>query len=124
MEKALGGTVQTRQGAVRQELGALRDELNHSAKSLGLETAFADEELIDTLRGTPRGHKYIELRNQLRHLDARTGLSQTEEDRLYNVLYVFFSRYYRDGDFLTQPRRGRDARYLVSYGGADIHFTY
>lgn len=121
MEEALGGTVQTRQDAVRQELGALRDELNQSARGLGLETAFSDGALIDTLSGTPRGRKYTDLNDQLRRLEAQTGLSQSEEDRLYNALYVFFSRYYRDGDFLTQPRRGRDARYLVHYGGSDVH---
>lgn len=52
------------------------------------------------------------------------AMAETELDRLYNQLYIFFSRYYRDGDFEPQPRRARNARYSVPYGGEDVHFSW
>lgn len=50
--------------------------------------------------------------------------AQSELDRLYNYLYTFFSRYYRDGDFEPQPRRSREARFSAPYNGEDVHFFW
>lgn len=57
-------------------------------------------------------------------LPEQSPLAESELDRLYNHLYIFFSRYYRDGDFEPQPRRARNARYSVPYNGEDVHFYW
>jgi len=57
-------------------------------------------------------------------LEVESTFTQTEEEHLYNHLYTFFSRYYRDGDFFTQTRRGREAKYMVPYNGEDVHFHW
>lgn len=50
--------------------------------------------------------------------------TEDEQGRLFHHLYTFFSRYYDDGDFVTRPRRGRDAAYSVPYNGQDVHFWW
>ena len=50
--------------------------------------------------------------------------TEDEQSRLFHHLYTFFSRYYDDGDFVTRPRRGRDAAYSVPYNGQDVHFWW
>ena len=50
--------------------------------------------------------------------------TEDEQGRLFHHLYTFFSRYYDDGDFVTRPRRGRNAAYSVPYNGQDVHFWW
>lgn len=50
--------------------------------------------------------------------------TEDEQGRLFHHLYTFLSRYYDDGDFVTRPRRGRDAAYSVPYNGQDVHFWW
>lgn len=50
--------------------------------------------------------------------------TEDEQGRLFHHLYTFFSRYYDDGDFVTRPRRGREAAYSVPYNGQDVHFWW
>lgn len=50
--------------------------------------------------------------------------TEDEQSRLFHHLYTFFSRYYDDGDFVTRPRRGRNAAYSVPYNGQDVHFWW
>lgn len=47
----------------------------------------------------------------------------SSKDRLYNHLYIFFSRYYADGDFIREPRRGHEGHYSVAYNGEDAAAT-
>lgn len=49
---------------------------------------------------------------------------EDEQGRIFHHLYTFFSRYYDDGDFVTRPRRGREAAYSVPYNGQDVHFWW
>ena len=46
------------------------------------------------------------------------GLRSLEDD-VYNNLIVFFSKYYSEGDFISQRRRGKST-YLVPHNGEDI----
>ncbi len=127
MQEALSGAVQSQQTALERRSRELREELEQSALNLRYDSAFSDEdarELRETFRDSPLGQEFVEILDQLQLAQAQAGLSQTEEDRLYNVLYTFFSRYYRDGDFITQQRRGHDARYFVPYSGDDVHLHW
>jgi hypothetical protein len=49
---------------------------------------------------------------------------EDEQGRIFHHLYTFFSRYYDDGDFVTRPRRRRNAAYSVPYNGQDVHFWW
>ena len=80
-----------------------------AAKDLGLGDAFLEDEVRPELAAMPKAVAYADSQGALQALADGEVFSESEEDRLYNVLYTFFSRYYRDGDFQPQQRRARDA---------------
>lgn len=109
---------------LEEKLVELATELEKAAKDLGLGDAFVDGEIRAELAAMPKAVAYADTQGALEVLDDGEVFSESEEDRLYNVLYTFFSRYYRDGDFQPQQRRARDARYSVPYNGEDVHFHW
>lgn len=125
MAEAMHGQAADRLAEVDNALETVRGELDRAATLWGIASPFVDEgELDPRIAEMPAGKRYQELTAEREHLEAAAGFSQTEEDRLYNHLYLFFSRYYADGDFIRQPRRGRDGRYSVAYNGEDVHFHW
>ncbi len=111
---ASGGADRTAQ--LDERLRVLRDELTGFAQGLGLASAFGDgETLVETLRATPKGQEYAALAQERAEAAAGAGFADTQEATVFGHLYTFFSRYYRDGDFQAQPRRGRQAQYSVPY---------
>lgn len=110
---------------IRRALEEVSSSLRENAKSLGFEDAFDSEgELLEVLKSAPIGSEYIRLRGELLRAEVESAFEQTEEDALFNHLYIFFSRYYEGGDFVALPRRGKNARYLVPYNGEDLHFSW
>ena len=124
LAEAMQGQAADRATQVRNRLKSLTDSLETVAPTLGLAGAFTDGRLDDRLTGLPAGQDYLALIEEQQRLEAAAGFTQSEEERLYNHLYLFFSRYYADGDFISQPRRGRDGRYSVAYNGEDVHFHW
>lgn len=124
MSAAFSASARDRLADVRRAIEDLRKTLDTSAQGVGLPGAFHEGQIRTFLKETPNGQRYEQLLEEQRLLEARAGFSQSEEDELYNRLYVFFSRYYRDGDFMTQPRRGRKGHYTVAYNGDDVHFHW
>lgn len=57
-----------------------------------------------------------ELRQQLARYD--TGTSE-HENAVFSHLLTFFSRYYKDGDFISQRRLKGDT-YVIPYGGEEV----
>ena len=60
--------------------------------------------------------KVKELRKKL----ASLGSSHRVEHEVYEHLYRFFSRYYEEGDFISQRRVSRNARYAIPYNGEEV----
>lgn len=113
LDQAISGEGEQRRTELVNQLEELRTSLEEAAADLGYATAFSDGAIRNELEKTPKAQKYLETQNAVASLDEGDVFSQSEEDRLYNVLYTFFSRYYRDGDFQPQQRRARQARYSV-----------
>ena len=124
IQEALADEGTTRLARLQERLTELAAKLQAAATDLGLGDAFVDGHLISNLRSTPKAQAYDAVRAELSAIQDDAFFAGTEEDRLYNVLYTFFSRYYRDGDFQPLPRRARDARYSVPYSGEDVHFHW
>lgn len=124
ISQAIGVHGSSRLEEVKRQLEELRQGLNQAAQSFGLATAFQDGVLDDRLTKLPNGQKYLEFVEELRELEAQSGFSESEEENLYKHLYDFFSRYYRDGDFVTQMRRSRNVTYVAPYHGEDVHFFW
>jgi adenine-specific DNA-methyltransferase len=101
------------QAANRKELEA---ELAQLRKQLGPaieETGAVREEF----RGVPIAQDYMKLHQQLRGLD----IAEETEARIFDDLWRFFSRYYDNGDFLTERRySSREPKFCVPYNGEEV----
>lgn len=62
--------------------------------------------------------KIDEIRNQIAQLQQASLNGNTEEE-IYDKLLTFFSRYYDEGDFISQ-RRYKDGVYAVPYSGEEV----
>ena len=71
----------------------------------------------EQFRQMPIAQEYTELRRQLQQL----AVAQETEARIFNDLWRFFSRYYDQGDFLTERRySSHEAKYCVPYNGEEV----
>jgi adenine-specific DNA-methyltransferase len=60
---------------------------------------------------------YMALRQQLQRLE----LAEETEARIFNDLWCFFSRYYDNGDFLTERRySSREPKFCIPYNGQEV----
>jgi adenine-specific DNA-methyltransferase len=95
MAEAVGTTRQDRLAEVQRRLAAQREKLDKSAQALGLIGAFAEDgAVLPALAATPVAEEYRQLSEEHRRFAVDAGFTQSEEERLYNHLYLFFSRYY------------------------------
>lgn len=124
LDQAISRKGEQRRTELENQLEELRSDLEQSAEGMGYDSAFEEGEIRPDLGKSPKAVKFLETQNALDSLDQGDVFSRSEEDRLYNVLYTFFSRYYRDGDFQPQQRRAREERYSVPYNGEDVHFHW
>lgn len=71
---------------------------------------------IDSLQdNTPKKQEYITLQKQL---SQGTDISALESD-VYSALYLFFNRYYDEGDFISK-RRYKEGVYAIPYEGEEV----
>lgn len=59
------------------------------------------------------------------YYDAKQEVEQTEiaertEAAIYQDLYRFFKRYYKDGDFIPQRRAANQEKYAIPYNGEEV----
>ncbi|MEA3350352.1 MAG: site-specific DNA-methyltransferase [Chloroflexota bacterium] len=74
-------------------------------------------DLIDDLKNIKVGQDYLELDRQLKNLN----LADETEAHIFDDLYRFFSRYYDNGDFLSQRRySSQDHKFAVPYNGEEV----
>lgn len=93
------------------------EELRNQIKSTLSEDAFDEEGNLTEYQDTKLGIEY-----QATVAEAeKAEVGEEIEKRIYNDLIHFFSRYYDDGDFLTQRRIStRDSKYAVPYNGEEV----
>ena len=66
------------------------------------------------------GKKFLQAKQNLEH----AAISAELEAQIFNDLYQFFSRYYEDGDFISQRRYGRSNKYAIPYNGEEVHLHW
>lgn len=54
--------------------------------------------------------------------EALSGVENADavEGEVYDHLLTFFSRYYEEGDFISQRRYGREGKYAIPYNGEEV----
>jgi adenine-specific DNA-methyltransferase len=124
LDAAMTHETDRRRAELSTRVNELRSELERTAAANDLPAAFEGEEIRAELAALPKAVAYTEATVALANLADDPVFGESEEDRLYNALYTFFGRYYRDGDFQPQQRRARDSRYSVPYNGEDVHFHW
>ncbi len=105
--------------AGEEEIRKIKEEFEKTRQkikeTLG-ESAFENGELKEEFRNTPLGREYYERKKQLEEIK----ISEDLERQIYNHLITFFSRYYSEGDFISQRRYGKNERYVIPYNGEEI----
>ena len=102
------------QAIEREELEA---QLAEKRAQLGA-TAFDDTgAVLEQFQSLTIAQDYMELGRQLQQLEV----AEETEARIFSDLWRFFSRYYDNGDFLTERRySSRQAKYCVPYNGEEV----
>ena len=62
--------------------------------------------------------KIEDIKSEISQLQ-QASLSGNTEEEIYDKLLTFFSRYYDEGDFISQ-RRYKDGVYAVPYSGEEV----
>ena len=79
-------------------------------------------ELTDAFRGVPVGQAYLEA--QARAATVGPHGRDAIEAAIYNHLCTFLSRYYEDGDFISQRRYSGNRRYAIPYNGEEVYLHW
>lgn len=61
----------------------------------------------------------IDIENELKEIYTNESKISEKEEQIYAHLYNFFSRYYDEGDFISQ-RRYKDEIYAIPYSGEEV----
>jgi len=102
------------QAAEREELETQLAEKRAMLGAAALDGAGA---VRQEYRSLPIAQDYMRLHKQLRQLD----LAEETEAQIFNDLWRFFSRYYDNGDFLTERRySSREPKFCVPYNGEEV----
>jgi len=91
-------------------------ELARKARAeLGPAAIAPDGELDPVLATTKPIKDYLEARQLL----AAVETSAAQRDEVFNLLFVFFSRYYDEGDFVSRRFYGARSAYAIPYNGEE-----
>ncbi len=102
-----------------QAQALLQETVQRIIATLGDDAIGDDGELAAPFRESPLGKDYLDAQSRA----AGDSRADVEKD-IYNHLYAFFSRYYEDGDFISQRRYSRNQRYAIPYNGEEVHLHW
>jgi len=121
VEESLDSLADAERIEIEDELEDRRDELR--AQLEGDDVFDPDGSLSDEFAELP-----LSAVNEYQDLWATredVAVAEETEARIFNDLYRFFSRYYKDGDFHTKRRiSSKDSKYYVPYNGEETHFHW
>ena len=108
--------------AQQAQAEAHRAEVEHRVRATLGETAIGNHSnLASEHHELPIGREYLEA--QARAADGGRGRDAVEA-AIYNHLWTFFSRYYAEGDFISQRRYSRNQRYAIPYNGEEVYLHW
>ncbi len=84
--------------------------------SFGKEAFDSEDNLSDMFAQTPAGKRFLEAKDKFQN----KSLSSQLETEVYSHLLDFFSRYYQDGDFISQRRSAIKDKYAIPYNGEEV----
>jgi len=102
-----------------EEVNSVKENIEQIKKKIKEtfgENAIEDGKLKGEFKNTPLGEKYLNTEKQL----EKIGVSEDLEKEIFNHLINFFSRYYDEGDFISQRRYGKKEKYIIPYNGEEV----
>lgn len=99
---------------------ALEEARQRVLEALGEDAIDAEGNLAEQYHNTKVGKEYMEARERAAHAQH----SEAVEVAVYNHLYTFFSRYWRDGDFISKRRYSKKERYAIPYNGEEVYLYW
>ena len=101
---------------------ALEKARQNVIETLGATALGDNDELSDAFHSFPVGRTYLDAQARASTTGAQ-GRADVEKD-IYNHLSTFFSRYYEDGDFISQRRYSGNQRYAIPYNGEEVYLHW
>ena len=110
-------------GPLAQQAQAATDlaEAAQSIRSVAPDAIGEDGVLAEQFHNSDAGQKYLQA--QARAADGSRSRDAVEA-AIYNHLFTFFSRYYDEGDFISQRRYSRSQRYAIPYNGEEVYLHW
>lgn len=99
---------------------ALEEARRRVIETLGENAIDQEGNLNELYHNAKVGQEYLEARKKAAHAQPYEAL----EAQVYNHLYIFFSRYYQDGDFISKRRYSKKERYAIPYNGEEVHLYW
>ena len=116
VEAELSRLIGRARSARKKDLDAAREKIT---AAFGKDALDARGKLRDNKK-TPLGREYAEAKARAEAVAATAG-AQIE---IYNHLLQFFSRYYADGDFVSQKRASSRGTYALSHNGEEVRLHW
>ena len=107
------------QGEAQQRLEEAIESIKEDFPNWVDENGRIDEdEIPDNPQGImqQRKEEYLEAKNEA----EKAELGEDIEAAIYQDLYRFFKRYYKDGDFIPQRRAANQEKYAIPYNGEEV----
>jgi len=101
---------------LQQNLEDKKKEIQALEKQIG-EKILKNGDIEEKFLEKPFAKEYLEIKKQL----GETEVTESIKNQVFNDLYTFFSRYYEDGDFISQRRySSKQHRYAIPYDGEEV----
>jgi len=111
--RELGGVQADLLAQKQNELEKIRGQIRDD---LGADAFDASGQVIERYQQTKLALRFVEKQEEILLLTVPVEV----EAEVFNSLYTFFSRYYDEGDFVTQRRYARQPKYAVPYNGEEV----
>ncbi|MFC7215697.1 DNA methyltransferase [Saliphagus sp. GCM10025334] len=119
VENELDAFQSTKSEEAERRFKEIKDDIQDEFPNWVDDNGNIDEEAIpDDAQGIVKERKdvYYEAKREV----EQTEIAERTEAAIYQDLYRFFKRYYKDGDFVPQRRAANQEKYAIPYNGEEV----
>jgi len=116
VDEAFGTYTDDAQGAIVTEREALERTIREEIDESALGTSGILPQFLNTKRARDLNERW----KQLRIDESQATMLDQHKAEIFAHIAEFFSRYYKDADFLSLPRYSKREKYAIPYNGEEI----
>ncbi len=98
---------------IEKELEEIKKRI---ASTLGEDALLPSDNLKEMYRDSPIAKEFNKKKEDLKNCE----MANQHKAEIFSHIYQFFSRYYDNGDFISQRRYSRQKKYAVPYNGEEV----